>query len=330
MIRRREFITLLGGAAAWPLAARAQQGNRVRRIGVLTPYEENDLVRKTYVSAFTQALADLGWTVGRNVRMDLRWHGDDINRSRAFAQELVGLQPEIIVTYGTPATVAVQRETRTIPIVFASVGDPVVSGIVPRLNPPGGNVTGFANLEASLGGKWLELLSEIAPGLKRAAIMFNPDTATASVVYMPLLETAARSLKVVATTAPVHSDAEIETAIIALGREPGGGLVVMPDAFTTVHRVPIMSAVARNNVPAVYWQSYFARDGGLLSYGTDQIDNWRRTATYVDRILRGEKPAELPVQLPTKFEMVVNRKTAKALGLAVPPSILLLADEVIE
>jgi putative ABC transport system substrate-binding protein len=261
--------------------------------------------------------------------MDLRWGGDDINRIQALAQEFVGLQPDIIVTNGTPATVAVQRQTRTIPIVFAPVADPVASGIVPRLDRRGGNVTGFAFNEASLGGKWLELLSEIAPGLKRAAIMFNPDMAAAS-TFMPSFETTARSLKVVPITAPVHSDVEIETAIIGLGREPGGGLVVIPDIFMTSHRAPIISAAARNNVPAVYALSYFAKDGGLLSYGPDPLDNFRRAATYVDRILRGEKPGDLPVQLPTKFEMVVNRKTATTLGLAIPPSIMLRADEVIE
>jgi putative ABC transport system substrate-binding protein len=249
-LRRREFIAGLGGAAAWPLAARAQQGDRVRRIGALISLDENDPVQKRRLSAFTQALADLGWTDGRNVRMDLRRYGDDINRMRALAQELVGLQPDIIVTNTTPATAAVQRETRTIPIVFANLVDPVATCIVPRLNQPGGNITGFANLEPSLGGKWLELLSEIAPGLKRAAIMFNPDLA-AALAYMPSLETAAQSLKVVATIAPVHSDVEIETAIIALGREPGGGLVVMADAFMVVHRAPIILAAARNNVPAV-------------------------------------------------------------------------------
>jgi putative ABC transport system substrate-binding protein len=219
-MNRREFITLIGGAAAWPLTARAQQADRARRIGVLTGGDENDPVRKTYVSAFTQALANLGWTDGRNVRMELRWGGDDINRIRALARELVGLQPDIILTYATPATAAVQRETRTIPIVFAGVGDPVASGIVTRLDRPGANITGFASFETTLGGKWLELLSEIAPGLKRAAIMFNPDTTPVS-VYMPAVETAARSLKVVPIIAPVHSDLEIETAIIALGREPG-------------------------------------------------------------------------------------------------------------
>jgi putative ABC transport system substrate-binding protein len=329
LLQRREFITLLGGATAWPLAARAQQGNRVRRIGVLMAGDENDPMAKPRLSAFTQALAGLGWTDGRNVRIDLRWTGEDINPIRALAQELVGLQPDIILTWGTPATAAVQRETRTIPIVFPSVPDPVASGIVARLDRPGGNVTGFASFEASLGGKWLELLSEIAPGLKRAAIMFNPDIANAS-IFMPSFETAARSLKVEAITAPVHSDVEIETAIIVLGREPGGGLVVIGDLFTTAHRAPIILAAARNNVPAVYFQSDFARDGGLLSYGPDQVDTFRRAATYVDRILRGEKPGDLPVQFPTKFEMVVNLKTAKALGLAIPPSILLRVDEAIE
>jgi putative ABC transport system substrate-binding protein len=329
MIRRRDFLTLLGGAVAWPLAARAQQGDRVRRIGMLMSYDENDPVVKPRVSAFTQALADLGWTDGRNLRVALRWYGGDINRMRALAQELVGLQPDTIVTNGTPATAALQRETRTIPIVFAAAGDPVASGLVARLDRPGGNITGFGNTEASMGGKWLELLSEIAPGLKRAAILFNPDTAPVS-VYMPSFEAAARSLKVVPTTAPVHSDVEIETAMIVLGSEPGGGLVVMGDAFTAVHRAPIISAAARNNVPAVYSLSDFTRNGGLLSYGVDPVDLFRRAASYVDRILRGEKPGDLPVQFPTKFEMILNRKAATAFGLAIPPSILLRATEVIE
>jgi putative ABC transport system substrate-binding protein len=328
-LRRREFITLLGGAAASPLAARAQQREHLRRIGVLLSLDENDPVTEARLSAFTQALADLGWIDGRNVRMDLRWHGDDTNRMRALAQELVGLQPDIILTGGTPATVALQRETQTIPIVFVNVSDPVASGIVPRLDRPSGNVTGFANYEGSLGGKWLELLLEIAPGLKRAAIVFNPDTAPVS-TYVPSFETAARSLKVTSITVPVHSDVEIETAITALGHESGGGLVVMPDVFMIAHRVPIILAAARNNVPAVYADSVLARDGGLFSYGPDRVDGFRRAATYVDRFLRGTKPGDLPVQFPTKFEMVLNLKTAKALGLTVPPSIRLRADEVIE
>jgi putative ABC transport system substrate-binding protein len=328
-MNKREFITLLGGAAAaWPLAARAQQGDRVRRIGVLQPTDENDPEQKRRHSEFTQALAALGWTDGRNARMDVRWGGADINRIRALAQELVGLQPDIIVTNGTPATVAAQRETQTIPIVFATGGDPVATGLVARLDRPGGNVTGFPVYEGTLGGKWLELLSEIAPGLKRAAIMSNPDTSPVS-AYMPSLETAAQSLKVVPVPAPVRSDTEIDTAITALGREPGGGIVVIPGVFVAAHRAIILAS-ARNNVPAVYTLSESARDGGLLSYGPDRVGTYRRAATYVDRILRGEKPSDLPVQFPTKFEMVVNRKTATALGLAIPPSILLRADEVIE
>jgi putative ABC transport system substrate-binding protein len=330
-MKRREFITGLG-AAAWPVTVRAQQGERVRRIGVLMGLNETDPEGRLRYSAFTQALADLGWTDGRNVRMDLRWGSGDINRIRAFAQELVGLQPDIIMTNGTtPGTVAVQRETRTIPIVFATLGDPVASGIVARLDHPGGNITGFANTEPALGGKWLELISEITPGLKRAAILFNPDTAPyAEVTHLPAFEAASRALKVVPITAPVHSDEEIEAAVIALGREPGGGVVVVPDIFTVAHRALIILAAAQNSVPAVYSLSVFARDGGLLSYGSDQVDISRRAASYVDRILRGAKPGELPVQFPTKFEMVVNLKTAKALGLTVPQSILLRADEVIE
>jgi len=327
-MNRRDFITLLGGAAAWPLAARAPQGNRMRRIGVLMPTDENDSEGRRRVSAFTQALAGLGWTGGR-VRMDLRWAGGEIDRIRALAQEMVGLRPDIILANATAVIAVVQRETRTIPIVFVGGGDPVASGIVARLDRPSGNVTGFVTNEATMGGKWFELLAEIAPGLKRAAIMFNPDMAAAP-AYLPSFETAARSLKIDTITAPVHSDVEIETAIIAVGREPGGGLVVTPDAFMAVHRAAIISAAARNNVPAVYPQSYFAREGGLLSYAPDLVDPFRRAAAYVDRILRGAKPGDLPVQLPTKYEMVVNRKTAKALGLAILPSIMLRADEVIE
>jgi putative tryptophan/tyrosine transport system substrate-binding protein len=328
-MKRREFIAGLGSAVAWPLTARAQQGERVRRIGVLMPGDENDPALKTYVSAFAQALADLGWTDGRNVRMDLLWAGSDINRIRAFARELVGSQPDIIVASSTAVTAALQQETRTIPIVFVTVSDPVVSGIVAALKQSGGNITGYALYEAPLGGKWLELLSEIAPGLKRAAIMFNPDTAPVS-VYIPSFETAAGSLKVVPIIAPVHDDVEIETAIIGLGREPLSGLMVMPDTFMVVHRMPIISAAARHNVPAVYPRSDYAKDGGLLSYGVDQVDTWRRAAPYVDRILRGAKPGDLPVQFSAKYELFLNLKTAKALGLTIPLSLLALADEVIE
>jgi putative ABC transport system substrate-binding protein len=315
-MRRRDLITLLGGAAAWPVVARAQQGDRVRRIGVLMNGNENNPVYKPRVSAFMQALADLGWTDGRNVRVDLRSYRGDTNQLGALAQELVGLQPDIILAGGTVATAALQRETPTIPIVFVGLSDPVASGIVPRLDRPGGNVTGFATFETSLAGKWVELLSEIAPGLKRAAIMFNPDYNPVS-AYMPSFETAARSLNVVPITAPVRSDIEFDTAIIALGREPGGGLVVLTSVFMVTHRAPIILAAAQNNVPAVYNLSTYARDGGLLSYGVDVVDIFRRAASYVDRILRGAKPGDLPIQFPVKYEMVVNLKTAKALGLSV-------------
>jgi putative tryptophan/tyrosine transport system substrate-binding protein len=329
-MKRREFIAGLGGAAAaWPLTARAQEDDRLRRMGLLFSSDEDDPGAQPYVAAFTQALADLGWADGRNVRMNFRWGGGDTNRTRVLAQELVGLQPDIIVTDWTPATVAFQRETRTIPIVFAGVNDPVASGIVAALNRPGGNITGFALYEAPLGGKWLELLSAIAPGLKQAAFMFNPNTSFVS-LFMPSFETAARSLKVGLIRAPIHSDAEIEATITSLGHEPGGGLVVMPDGFIAAHRVPIILAAARNNLPAVYYLSDFARDGGLLSYGPDRVDIFRRAATYVDRILRGAKPSELPVQYSTKFELVINLKTANALGLTIPPNLLALADEVIE
>jgi putative ABC transport system substrate-binding protein len=328
-MRRREFIAGLGSAAAWPVVARAQPGDRVRHIGVLMAFDENDPLAKLRLFTLTQTLAGLGWTDGRNVQMDLRWGGGDTDRTRALAHELVGLQPDIIVAGGSPAAAALQRETRTIPIIFASVSDPVASGIIARLDLPGGNITGFATQEASLGGKWLELLMEIAPELKRVAIMFNPDTAPVS-SFTPSFEMAARSLKVAPVMAPVRGDVEIETAINALGRERRGGLVVVPDVFMDVHRALIMSEAARNHVPAVYPNSAYTKGGGLLSYGVELVDAFRRAATYVDRILRGAKPAELPVQLPTKFEMAVNLKTAKALGLAVPQSILLRADEVIE
>jgi len=331
MSNRRQFIAGLGGAAAWPLVARAQQADRMRRIGALMGYGENDPEARALLSGFTQGLAELDWTEGRNVRMDIRWAGNDLDRMRMFAKELVDLRPEMILVQGTPGTAALQRETRTIPIVFVLVSDPVGSGFVASVPRPGGNITGFITLEPSMAGKWLELLTEIAPGVKRAAIMFNPDTApyTRS-YYMPSFETAARSFKVEPIAAPVHSDAEIETVITSLGREPGGGLVVMTDAFTTVHRAPTILLAARNNIPAVYETSVFARDGGLLSYGPIRLDIFRRSASYVDRILRGAKPADLAVQLPAKFEMAINAKTAKALGLTVPQSILLRADEVIE
>ena len=331
-IRRREFISTLGGAAvAWPLEARSQQSGRMPRIGVLMGYGESDPDSKAMLSAFTQRLRELGWTEGRNVRIDLRWASGNIDQMRLFAKELVDLQPAVILAQTTPVTAALQRETRTIPIVFVIVVDPIGSGFVASLPQPGGNITGFINLEASMAGKWLELLKEIAPGVTHAALMFNPTTAPRGGTYhLSAAEVAAQSLAVKPIAAPVHNDGEIEKVINSLGREPGGGLVVMPDGYMVVHRATIILAAARNNVPAVYNALFFVRDGGLLSYGPDEPDIFQRSASYVDRILRGAKPADLPVQLPVKFVMALNTKTAKALGLTVPQSLLARADHLIE
>jgi putative ABC transport system substrate-binding protein len=327
-MKRRQFITLLGATAAWPLAARAQQP---RRIGVLMAFAENDLEAKTYLSAFTLGLAELGWTDGSNLRMDVRWGAGNVDRMRMFAKELLDLQPDAILAHGTPPTAAFQRETRAIPIVFASVSDPIGEGFVASLSRPGGNTTGFISQEDTVAGKWLELLTEIAPSVTRVAAIFNPDAAPGGGLYvMPAFEAAARTFKVALIAGPIRSNAEIETVITSLGRELGGGLVVPPDNFVESHRARIIFLTARNKVPAVYPDSVWTRDGGLLSYGPDRVDLFRRSAGYVDRILRGAKPAELPVQLPTKFVMAINAKTANALGLTVPLTLLARADEVIE
>jgi putative ABC transport system substrate-binding protein len=303
----------------------------MRRIGVLMAMDSDDPEANAWLSGFMQRLAELDWTIDGNVRMDVRWASGDLDRAGIAAKQLVNLQAEVILANGTPATAALQWETRTIPIVFVNVADPVGPGFVASLPRPGGNFTGFTNLEAGMAGKWLELLSQIAPSVTRVAGMFNPDTAPGGGSYFrPAFEAAARLFKVEPIVAPVHSDTEIESVITSLGRAPGGGLVVMADGFNGVHRGPIILLAARHNVPAVYAQSFFVKDGGLLSYGPDVLDLFRRSASYVDRILRGAKPTDLPVQLPTKFEMAVNLKTAKALGLTVPQSILLRADEVIE
>src|SRR5258708_1685452 len=332
MIKRRAFIALLGGAAAWPQAASAQEPSGVRRIGVLMSAGEDDPEGKAQLSGFTQELAGLGWTDGRNLRMETRWGGGNVNRARILAKELVALQPDVILAQGTPVTAALQRETRTIPIVFVVVTDPVGDGFVAGLPHPGGNITGFLTSESAITAKMLELLTEIAPGLKRVAMLFNPDTAPGGgTYYFRDFEAAARSSKVEPITAPARSGPEIQLVLTSLGRESGGGLVIMPDYFMVNHVGPIILLAARNNVPAVYpWRFVVAKNGALLSYGPDLRDIVRRGAPYVDRILRGEKPADLPVQVPVKFEMAVNAKTAKALGLTVPPSILVRADEVIE
>jgi putative tryptophan/tyrosine transport system substrate-binding protein len=304
-MRRREFIAGLGSAATWPAVANAQQAERVRRIGVLMALDENDPVAKALLSGFMQGLAESGWTDGRNVHMDFRWTGGDTNRSRDFAKELVDLRPDVILAHATPVTAALQRETRTIPIVFAVVGDPIGASVVASLSRPGGNITGFISQEAEIAGKLLQLLMEIAPGVKRVAAIFNPDTAPyATSTYLPSFEAAARTLKVAPIAAPVYSDAEIQTVMTSLGREPRGGLVVVPGNFMLAHRALIISLAAQNNVPAVYIARIYVRDGGLLCYGPDIVDIFRRSASYVDRILRGAKPADLPVQVPVKFEMV--------------------------
>jgi ABC-type uncharacterized transport system substrate-binding protein len=331
MMNRRDFITLGSAAAAWPLAAGAQQPERMRRIGVLMAFDENDPKTKDWLSNFTQGLAELGWTDGRTVRMDVRWAAGSVDRMRTFAKELVQLQPDLIVAGATPATAALQRETRAIPIVFVVVSDPVGAGFVAGLPRPGGNITGFTNVEAAMGGKWLAMLKEIAPRVRRVAIMFNPDTAPGGgAFFLGPFEAAARSLAVEPIMARVRSDVEIE-AVIALLESEQAGLVVMPDSFMQVHQATVISLTARNNVPAIGADlPSFAKEGGLLSYGANFPDIFRRAAPYVDRILRGANPGDLPVQAPTKYELAINLKTAKALGLNVPDRLIATADEVIE
>jgi len=329
-MRRREFMAALGGlAATWPFAARAQQSDRVRRIGVLSPYAESDPEAKAWLATFREELEKLGWNEGRNVRFDYRWAADAESTQR-FARELVALEPDAILTQTTITTAAMLQQTRTIPIVIAQIADPVGAGFVASLRQPGGNVTGFINLEASLASKWLELLKAIAPGVNRVAFLFNPATAPYFEYYLSAFKAAAPSFGVEPIAAPFHDTAELESVVAAQAREPNGGLIAMPDIFQAVRRAEITSLVARHRLPAVYAFRLFAEAGGLLSYGNDRFDNYRRAAIYVDRILRGEKPGNLPVQHPTKFELVINLKTAKALGLAVPTTLLALADQVIE
>ena len=328
---RRELITLLGGAAAaWPLAARAQQRERVRRVGVLMGSAENDSEAQAWVAAFREALQKLGWTEGRNIRIDTRWASADVEAMQRFARELVALQPDLILSQSTPAVAALLQQTRTIPIVFALIANPVGSGFVASFARPGGNVTGFVTIEGSLGGKWLELLKEIAPRVARVALPFNPATATFAEYYLNPVKAAAASLGVEAIVAPVHDRSELESVIAAQAREPNSGLVVIPDAFTINHRAEITLLAARHRLPAVYPYRDFTELGGLLSYGFDRLENWRGVAGYVDRILKGEKPADLPVQAPSKYELVLNLKTAKALDLDVPWILQQRADEVIE
>jgi ABC-type uncharacterized transport system substrate-binding protein len=330
-IRRREFISLLGGAAAaWPVATRAQTG-RVRQIGVLMGYAESDSDAQAKVTAFQEGLQKLGWEEGRNIRIDTRWpipaDADSMQRS---AKELVALQPELILSHITPTTAALMQQTSTIPIIFATVSDPVGSGFVASFSRPGGNVTGFTSIEPTMAGKWLELLKEIAPRVARVAFLFNPVTAPYAEYFLTPLKVAALSLGAQVIAAPVRDTSELESVIAAQARETNSGLIVTPDSFMDVHRAELTSLAARFQLPAVYPFRQFSEVGGLLSYGNDQLDNFRRAAVYVDRILRGAQPSELPIQAPVKFELVINLKTAKALGLDVPPSLLATADEVIE
>jgi len=330
-LRRREFITLLGGAAVWPLAVRAQQPDRVRRIGILMGFPEVDREGQAFVAAFRDGLRQLGWIEGRNVRIDRRWAAaDDAALIPRFANELVALEPDLILSHSTPTTAALLKQTRTIPIVFAFVSDPLGSGFVGSFQEPSGNATGFIVMEPTMAGKWLELLKEIAPRVTRVAFLFNPVMAPYASYYLAPFKTAATSLGVEPIASPVHNISELETTIATLAREPNGGFIVMPDAFTDSHREKIVSLAARYRVPATYPFRSFTTAGGLLSYGTEQIDNFRRAAVYADRILKGEKARELSVQGPVKFVLAINLKTAKVLDIEVPMHLEQRADEVIE
>jgi putative tryptophan/tyrosine transport system substrate-binding protein len=328
-MKRREFITLFGGAAAtWPLAAGAQQTERMRRIGVLMNFTSDDPQSQDRLAAFVQGLQELGWTVGRNLRIDYRWGAGNVERYRTFAAELVALTPDVLVTVGAPAVEALQRATRTVPIVFATVTDPVGGGLVANLARPGGNTTGFTLSEYGLSGKWLELLKEIAPRVTRAAVLRDP--VAVGIAQFAAIQAVAPSLQMELSPVDVRDPSEIERAVTAFADRPNGGLIATASAPTAIHRELIIALATRHKLPAVYPFRYYVTAGGLISYGPDSVDQFRLAAGYVDRILRGEKPGDLPVQAPTKYELVINLKTAKAFGLDVSPSLLARADEVIE
>jgi putative ABC transport system substrate-binding protein len=329
-MRRRAFITLLGGAAAaWPLAARAQQGERMRRIGVLMSTAANDPLGKARIAAFLHGLQQLGWTDGRNVRIDTRWGGGNADDIRKYAAELVGIAPDVILASGGSVAGPLLQATRTVPIVFTSTPDPVGAGFVDSLARPGGNATGFTNLEYGLGAKWLELLKEIAPRVTRAAVLRDPAIPQGTGQW-GAIQTAGPSVGIEVSPINVREAGEIERTVTAFARQPNGGLIVSGSGLAHVHRDIIIKLAARHKLPAVYFERYYVTGGGLISYAADSIDPHRRAASYVDRILKGENPADLPVQNPTKYELVINLKTAKALGLDVPPTLLSRADEVIE
>jgi putative tryptophan/tyrosine transport system substrate-binding protein len=331
-MRRRDFIKVIGGAAAgYPLSARAQQPGRLRLIGVLDGLSESDPEGPPRVMAFQRELENLGWTEGRNIRIEYRWAGGDADRIRTFAAELAGMKPDVVVARSTPAAEALARETHTIPIVFALVSDPIGSGLVASFARPGRNATGFTNFESSMGAKWIEILKEILPRIRRVALLFNPETAPSrGSIYLQPVQAAASSSAVDPIIAAVRSVAEVEDVLAPLARNADSGLIIMPDLFTSANRELIVATAARHRLPAVYSYRYFAAIGGLISYGIDVSDVFRRAAVYVDKILRGATPGDLPVQHPSKFEFVINLKTAKALGLTVPRVLLAGADEVIE
>jgi putative ABC transport system substrate-binding protein len=329
-MNRRAFITALGGAAAWPLAVRAQQPERMRRVGVLISLSEADPEGQRWLQALLQGLQELGWRRGNNLDVEIRWGNSDNERIRMIAKELVAANPEVLQVTSTPGTATILQATQVIPVVFSAVSDPVGAGFVQSLPRPGGNATGFINVESSMGGKWLELLKEIAPQVHRITMLFNPATAPQAQYYLRSVEASAPSLKIETRAAPVGDIAQIEAEIDTTAQDHEAGLIVLPDTFMLTHRDQVVSLINRANLPAVYPTMPFATAGGLLSYGIDLPDLQRRAAVYVDRILKGAKPADLPVQLPTKFEFALNLKTAKALGLTVPDKLLALANEVIE
>ena len=330
MMRRRDFITLLGSAAAWPLAARAQQPNGVKRIGWLSTTGEQDPQNQAQRRAFHQEFAKLGWTDGQNVRIDYRsTSGEDDSRARTLAMEIVATAPDAILTTGTQFTAILKQQTNTIPIVFVNVADPVVSGLVASFARPGGNITGFTNVESSLIGKWLSILTDIAPGITRVMVLYFPGNRN-WIDYLRTIEAAAPSLRVTVSAAPVNHADEIARQIEPFVRERGAGMIVLPSGLMINNREKIAALAAQYRLPAIYSNASFAESGGLVSYGVDSLDLYRRAASYVDRILRGTKPADLPVQAPVKFELVINLTAAKAIGLEVPYNVLLLADRVID
>jgi putative tryptophan/tyrosine transport system substrate-binding protein len=331
-MRRRTFLTLLGGAAAaWPVAARAQDG-RVRRVGVLMNAAATETEWQSYLAAFIQGLRQSGWTEGQNLRIDVRWNAGDAGLSRIYAAQLIGLIPDVILAVSTINLTVIKQATSTVPVVFVNVNDPVTQGLVASMSHPGGNVTGFSILEFSLGGKWLDLLKEIAPGLARIAVMFNPETAPYSRFFMPVIEAAAIILGVQVIAAPVRATPDIEAALVDFARQPNGGLMMLSDSFMRLHQKLIVDLAGRHRLPSIASGFDFAKDGGLMDYGpnADLARHFRQAATYVDRILKGAKPGDLPVQAPTSYRLVLNLKTAKALGLTVSPLLLTIADEVIE